>query len=119
MAKKRAPMRLSERANRLWRETLEVYELAPHEYPILEAACRELDIIDEIAKQLRGAPYVVRGSMGQDVANPLLAEVRHHRAAYVSLVRALGLPDAEAGEMPNPRSSAAQRAAQARWSRGA
>lgn len=119
MVKKRAPMRLSEKANKLWRSTLEVYDLAEHEYPILEAACRELDIIGEIEKELRGAALIVRGSMGQDVANPLLAEVRHHRAAYVSLIRALGLPDADADVAPSPRSTAAQKAAMARWSRGA
>lgn len=119
MAKKRAPMRLSPKANKLWHSTLNVYDLAEHEYPILEAACRELDLVDELEKELRGSDYIVRGSMGQDVANPLLAEIRHHRAAYVSLVRALGLPDADAGEVPDARRSAAQKAAQARWSRGA
>lgn len=120
MARKRqSPRGLSEKANKVWRSTLEDFDLSEHEYPILEGACRELDLITELEKELKGAPLMVRGSMGQDVANPLLAEVRQHRAAYVGLIRSLKLPEGESSVGQTPASRSAQNAANARWSRGA
>ena len=117
--KRKAPNGLSTSAQKVWRETLAVYELDEHEYPTLEAACRELTLIEKIDKELDGSKLIVRGSMGQDVANPLLAEVRQHRAAYIAFMKALRLPEGESAEVSSPRSEAARKAAQARWGRGA
>lgn len=119
MANRKAPAGLTTAGQALWRKTLAEFELSEHEYPILEAACRELGLIRRIEAVLGKAKLVVEGSMGQDTAHPLLAEVRQHRAAYVSLVKSLKLPEGDAGTVPNPRSASAQAAANARWSRGA
>lgn len=119
MAARRAPAGLGKTAAKFWVDTTKVYELSAHEALILESACRELDIIDRLEESLRDADLVVRGSMGQDVAHPLLAEVRQHRSSFTGLVKALKLPDTEAEEPRSPRSMQAQAAANARWSRGA
>lgn len=113
------PTGLGKRAAAFWRDTTSVYELSAHELLLLEGACRELDIIDRLEESLDGARLVVRGSMGQDVAHPLLAEVRQHRAAFGAIVKQLSLPDAEDEKPMSPRSLQAQAAANARWSRGA
>jgi hypothetical protein len=119
MAVRRAPAGLGKSAGKFWADTTKVYDLSAHEALILESACRELDIIDRLEEALNGADLVVRGSMGQDVAHPLLAEVRQHRSSFTALVKALKLPDAEDEAPMSPRSMQAQAAANARWSRGA
>jgi hypothetical protein len=62
---------------------------------------------------------MVRGSQGQDVANPLLGEVRMHRKAYIDFIGKLELPESDGAAAHDPRRAAAQKAANARWSRGA
>ncbi|GGA72533.1 hypothetical protein GCM10011490_24130 [Pseudoclavibacter endophyticus] len=116
--KRKAPPGLSAAAQKVWRETLQVYDLDEHEYPTLEAACRELTLVARIEDVLKDSKLIVRGSMGQEVANPLLAEVRQHRAAYIAFMKALRLPEGEQAE-ESPRTEAARKAAQARWNRGA
>lgn len=120
MGERRAPAGLGSTGAKFWRDTTKVYELSAHEAHQLEHACRELDLIDRLEDELDGASLIVRGSMGQDVAHPLLAEIRQHRAAFSALVKALALPDAAEEPKPeSPRSRAARAAAQARWARGA
>lgn len=114
-----APVGLGKTAAKFWRDTTKVYVLSAHEALLLEGACRELDIIDRLEESLNGARLVVAGSMGQDTAHPLLAEVRQHRAAFGQILKQLSLPDVEAEETLSPRSRQAQAAANARWSRGA
>jgi hypothetical protein len=65
---------------------------------------------------MAGAPLLVRGSQGQDVINPLISELRQHRATLASLLRQLKLPD-ESTRLAEARSTSARAAANARWSR--
>ena len=119
MARKSGPTFTSTNSTELWSETTAEYELSRHEKVILESACRELDIVEKLEEALDGASLIVAGSMGQDTANPLLQEVRMHRAAVATLIKALKLPEAEEGEKTeNPRSSTARAAANARWGTG-
>ncbi|MGI8753583.1 MAG: hypothetical protein ACR2MN_14975 [Acidimicrobiales bacterium] len=87
---------------------------------LLEDACREADLIDELVAELKGAPKIVLGSQRQQVANPLISEVRQHRAVLSGLLRALDLPESDlaAGEAQQAR-EAATALARARWSRKA
>ena len=95
----------------LWSAVLDEFELGPTELPILEDACRERDLIDRLHRELVGLQLLVKGSMGQQVVNPLVTELRQHRLAYATLVNRLRLP-VDAGD-----SSAVGRAlANQRWS---
>ena len=112
------PPDLGEAGTKLFREiaTSGAYELRPDELSILEEACSEKDLIAELEAERRGSPYMVKGSQGQDVINPMISDLRQHRMAFKSLLGALNLPD-EAGE--TPRSVGARKAAQSRWGKSA
>lgn len=112
------PRGLKASGGKLWRLISDPakYELRPDELRILEDACREADLIDEIERQLEGEPFMVTGSQGQDVIHPLIPELRQHRATLTSMLLKLKLPD-EPAEAPvaNPRSVGARNAANTRW----
>lgn len=117
VTRKTPPAKLGTKARKFWRETVDIYELSASEALILEGACRELDIIERLQKELDGADLVVPGSMGQDTAHPLLQELRMHRQTFGSIVKQLALPDVEDEKPSSPRSRQAQKAAEARWGR--
>lgn len=118
-----APKGLGTKARKLWRETLAQYALRADELRILEDACREFDLVDRLQADLdrEDSPLMVRGSQGQTVINPIISEIRQHRAQGARLLHQLKLPDVEAGEetsseaVANARTAAARTAAQSRW----
>jgi hypothetical protein len=105
------------RGGSLWREIVGGYALRVDELRLLEEACRQVDLIDRMAREVEKSPLTVPGSMGQPVPNPLLAELRGSRQLLQRLFRQLNLPDdpksAEVSAME--RSTAARSAARARW----
>lgn len=109
------PTRLGTKARRMWNDITTAYELRADELRVLEDACREIDLIERMEAEQRGLPLVVKGSQGQDVAAPLVQELRQHRATLARLLLQLKLPD-EGGEAA--RSSAARELAMARWAPG-
>lgn len=122
MPKPSVPRGLCEKAQKLWRETVAVYDLRADELRLLEDACREVDLVEAMVTELRGAPLIVRGSMGQDVEHPLLGEIRQHRVVLARLLKQLDLPDEEepAGQgAAGDRSASMRSVAEARWRRGA
>jgi hypothetical protein len=93
-----APVGLSKRARVMWTATTDRYDLRDDELRILEDACREVGLIDQMESALKSADgFIVKGSMGQPVVTPLLAEIRQHRNVLASLLRSLKLPD-DSGE---------------------
>lgn len=111
-----APKGLALEGRRVWRDTLKEFELGPAELRILEDACREVDLIEEIEAELDGADLVVHGSQGQPVANPLIQEIRLHRGVLRQLLAALRLPNDDQESRDGITSSErARRAAVARW----
>ena len=112
-----APSNLAVKGQELWDQIAGFYQLRPDELRLLEDACREVDLVERLEVELRDAPLMVKGSMGQLVASPLVSELRQHRMAAKALLGALKLPD----EAPDAgsTSSSARAAARARWSRGA
>ncbi len=119
-AKKSSPKGLGTKARRLWVDVTKTYALRADELRVLEDACREVDLIERMEEELArdDAELVVRGSMGQDVAAPLLQELRQHRSVVARLLGSLKLPD-EDSALGESRAPSARAAATARWGRGA
>lgn len=119
----KAPTGLRKGGKELWSSIhAKNYVLRPDELRILEDACHQADLIDEInrelRKQLRDGNFMVSGSMGQQVSNPLISEIRQHRATLTQMLAKLKLPDLD--ESPNTgegpvRGEQQRNAANSRW----
>lgn len=114
----KAPAKLGAEAKRYWQSIAGVYLLDPHELRILVDVCREIDLIEAMQSELDGQSLTVKGSQGQDVANPMVQELRQHRATLKSLMASIKLPDVD-GRQSASVSAKASAAAQARWRRKA
>lgn len=116
-----APKNMGSRGLAFWNKVTGKYELRPDELVILEDACREMLLIDELQKAMRGESMIMSGSMGQPVVNPLVPELRQHRATLKALLASLKLPDdvseSDSGEPGEDVETVQQRkAANSRWS---
>ncbi|MFC7973898.1 hypothetical protein ACFUT3_01360 [Streptomyces cinereoruber] len=110
------PEGLGRQASQLWRDIVDEQDLRTDELRVLEDACREVDLIERMHLELQNAPLVVKGSMGQDVANPLVQELRQHRGLVARLLASLKLRDDEDEERDaRARQNQARRAAVTRW----
>ena len=115
------PLRpLGEDGQALWDSIVPQYELRPDEIRILQDACCEADIVARLELELVDADLMVKGSMGQLVASPLVSEVRQHRTTLAGLLAKLKLPDSPAGAARKRAvvSEKAVKAARARWGSG-
>lgn len=115
----RAPDGLGPKSKRLWRSITADFELSAAELRILEDACREIDLVERMEEHIAARDLVVAGSMGQDVAAPMVQEIRQHRATVQKLLAALKLPADEDGLTGSSASSSARALANKRWGRGA
>ena len=117
----RAPKGLEVEGRKLWRAMHTEFNFTgePQKLAILEQACRVMDTITKLEDAAATQPLTVRGSMGQDTINPLVAEARVQRGTLVTLMSKLGLPDAgpEKADKQLKRSDAGKTGAQARWNR--
>jgi hypothetical protein len=119
------PADLAAEGSALWSAVLAEMtedELEPtaQERRYLLDACREADVIASIAAAFAGEPHVVKGSQGQPVAHPLLAELRQHRATLSQLLARVKTTEPVASEPHRWTSTDARNAANARWgNRGA
>lgn len=110
------PEGLGRCAERLWEDIVDGQDLRTDELRVLEDACREVDLIERMHAELQGAPLVVKGSMGQDVANPLVQELRQHRALVARLLGSLKLREVDQEERDAlARQDQARHAAGVRW----
>ena len=119
------PADLGPEGRALWDGILNVedgWELRPDELAVLGAACRIRDVIAVLSTAIIGEPLTVKGSMGQKVINPLIAERRVQERAMADLLGKLKLGDIieietttviNNGKMT--RSEAGRKAATARW----
>jgi len=112
-----APKGLKTAGKKLWKELHNTYDFAdcPEKTVILERACRTLDVTNRLQDVVDTASDLrVRGSQGQPVAMPEVAELRQYSALLTSLLRALTLPDDEDGLT---RSELGRLGANARWNK--
>ncbi|PBA69940.1 hypothetical protein [Mycobacterium avium] len=93
----RSPAGLGAAGRRLWRSTVEVFDFTdePHKVQILAQACRVADVVAELDEAADEAPLTVKGSMGQQVISPFIAEARAQRALLAQLLGRLDLPDTD------------------------
>lgn len=95
------------------------FEAAPERLLILEELCRCVDMVDRLQSIIDNADDLrVRGSQGQPVSLPEIAECRQWRAQITSLTRALSLPADDAEDEPKvflTMSELGKRGAAARW----
>lgn len=115
----RAPSKLGSGGRRLWADVTSVYSLRPDEARLLEEAAREADLVDKLEKELAIQPLVTKGYKGQPRVNPIISEIRQHRAVLRQLLSGLKLPDepVSAHFGASERSTRAREAALARWGR--
>lgn len=94
------------------------YVLNPSELRALRDACVMADRMEKLEKAAADQKLTVRGSQGQQVINPLLAEARQCALAITALLAKIKLPE---GDQPDnsagsaPRSVGARNAANAKW----
>ena len=110
------PKILADAGKALWSEVTSKYELRADELAILQRACRTADLLDVMEAAWAADPrMMVKGSQGQEVINPVLAEMRQYGAALNTLLKSLRLPDEN--DTAEARSTQARDAANSRWSR--
>ena len=111
----RSPAGLDKAGKALWKSVHDVFDFTeePAKVQILAQACRVADIVAELDEAADEAPLTVKGSMGQQVISPFIAEARAQRALLAQLLGRLGLPDTdeEAAEKAEKLSQTRQKAA--------
>lgn len=96
---------------RLWHDLTERIEFTDIELRYLENACFTLDRIAKIRRAI-GNTLLVKGSQGQQVANPLLRELRADERHFADLMARIDIPDQFAQE--EQEQSQGERSAQMR-----
>jgi hypothetical protein len=109
-----APRGLKTAGKRLWANATAEYEFSSIEAELLKQLCRTVDEIEQLEASLRDGGPMVKGSRGQQVLNPVYAQLCAHRKLADQLAVALALPTE--GEVAGQRRSAkAKQAADTRW----
>lgn len=92
----RAPTGLQTSGKRLWKRITEEFDLSadPDKAELLAQACRVTDVIAELDEAAADAPLTVRGSMGQPVISPFIAEARVQRGLLAQLLARMNFAEA-------------------------
>ena len=77
----------------LWRRVVEDFELTAVETVSLELACRALDELTAIRRELSKTPLTHVGYRGHPSATPLLEEIRRHTLVVSKLLAGVGIDD--------------------------
>lgn len=97
------PGHLSAASKRLWTETVERYELAPHELRILRLALEAVDRTEQARRALRRYGLVMLDRWDKPVPRPEVKIEGDSRAAAARLFGQLRLPEPDDDD-PQPRS---------------
>jgi hypothetical protein len=90
------PAGLLGRGSAFWIEMLTELEFDTKETALVLEAARVLDRIDQLAEAIEADGLTVKGSMGQTVIHPAVAELRQQQAAFARLIGGVNLPDDDA-----------------------
>ena len=118
MASSTPPAGLKAGGAAFWAELTGEFQFDVAELRILADCCREIDLIDRLQAEADAGEAIVKGSMGQDVANPMFGELAKHRNLLRGLIRDLRLPSEGGADSAGARSASARQLAEHRW-RGA
>ena len=93
------------------------FSLEPAKLAILARAARTADTIAALEAEAATQSLTAKGSMGQAVINPLIAESRAQTSLLDKLLKSLGLPDTDedTAAKAEQRQRRARKAAQTRW----
>lgn len=89
----------------------------PGKQAILERAARTADTIEALEAEAATQSLTAKGSMGQEVISPLIAEARAQTSLLDRLLKSLGLPDTDeaTAARAEQRQRQARKAAKTRW----
>lgn len=85
-----APNDLGAEGTTLWNAINETRIISAPLAPLVHNACREVDILDGLSKQIRDNPLTLENSRGDTIANPILGELRQHLTTLKTVLNSLG-----------------------------
>ena len=94
----RTPAGLRKPGKSLWQRITAEFDLSadPDKAELLAQACRVADQIAELDEAAAEAPLTVKGSMGQPVISPFIAEARVQRGLLAQLLARMNFaPEAD------------------------
>lgn len=110
-----APADLRAVGKKLWRDTLEVFDLTAPELRLLLEACRTADELEILRAAILEGELITRGSTGQPVVSRVYDEIRKHRESLAKTINALGLPGEDDAKPLTVAQIRAQKANNSRW----
>ena len=119
MTTPKAPVGLGKAGKAQWSTIAGSYKLRPDELTVLEDVCRTADMLTLLTEAWVAAesPMTTKGSKGQLVIHPLIAEMDKHRKSRAAFLKQLALPN---GDEAVPAMNQHRSAAVKKWSdRGA
>jgi hypothetical protein len=98
--KPKMPRGLGTEGQKLWHGVLGEFTLThePHKLRILFDACKTADVIKRLDDAAAKAPLTVKGSMNQEVINPLIAQAQTARGQLAQLLARLNFAGIEDGD---------------------
>jgi len=102
------PAGLSVAGKRLWRSISTEFALEEYEKSVLLQACRCVDRLDFMAKELVASTLTVENFKGDEVVHPLIAESRQQSLTLARLLASLRVPmgETEGDQRPQRRGGA-------------
>jgi hypothetical protein len=95
--KPRMPRGLGTEGKKLWEGVIGEFSLGaePHKLRILFDACTTADVVKRLDDAARSAPLTVKGSAGQQVINPLVAQAQVAKGQLAQLLGRLNFAPPE------------------------
>lgn len=110
-----APADLRASGKKLWRDTLNDFDLTAPELRLLLEACRTADELEVLRTAILDGDLITKGSTGQPVVSRVYDEIRKHRDSLAKTISALGLPDEDDAKPKTVAQIRAQKANNSRW----